>query len=98
MDEAVDVVLGYGLGDALGAPDVHVVKREVPRRSSAPDFPQFPQANSLRWVVPSDKVVDDVRMPDALLDGLGVPQIKFLSQFLAVCRRIAKNIRQDGVQ
>lgn len=83
MDEPVDIVLGDGLGDALGALDMHIGEGEVPGRSARP-YLYPPPCNSLGRIVPANQVVHDIRMPDALLDRLGVAQVVFLEPF-SIC-------------
>jgi hypothetical protein len=47
---------------------------------SAPPLRSHPQhISSLGRVVPADQIVDDVGMPDALLNGLGVVEVVFLA-------------------
>jgi hypothetical protein len=79
VDEAVNVVFGNRLGNPLAALDVHVGEREVP----GPVSPAFPlvltRSGSLGGIVAADKVIDDIGMPDALLDRLGVAQVVFLA-------------------
>jgi hypothetical protein len=59
---------------------VDVGEGEVPRCvSPAPVIPSTTPLNSLGRVVPADQIVDDVGMPDALLNGLGVVEVVFLA-------------------
>lgn len=82
VDVPVDIILGDRLGDPFGALDMDVLQGEVPGPVSSWPIPPSqarPRADSLGGVVPADQVVDDVRVPDALLDRLGVVQIVFLA-------------------
>lgn len=47
-------------------------------RQYIPSLRQYPHLYSLGRVLATDKVVNDVGVTDALLDGLGVAQVVFL--------------------
>lgn len=99
MDEAVDIVLGDSFGDALSTLDVDVLEREVPETqvntcpSPSPPllFPASP--NSLGRIIATDQVVDDIRVSDALLDGLGVAQVELLERWSCL---VAGSLRARG--
>lgn len=77
VNEPVDIVLGHSLGDSLGTVNVNVGVGKVPTAVNL-TFCLQSCMHSLRGVLASDKVVDNVGVTDALLDGLGVAQIVFL--------------------
>jgi hypothetical protein len=69
VDEAVNIILGNGLGNPLGTFNMYVFEREVPSSVSPAGLAQLADhLNSLRRIVSADQVVHDVRMPDALFD------------------------------
>ena len=61
VNETVDIILGDGRSNAVGALDVDILEVKV-----------------LGRIIPTNQVVDNVRMAHGLLDGLGVPEIVFL--------------------
>lgn len=84
MDETVHVVLGNSFGDALSTVHVHINVGEVPGFHPSVfmrigDHIQ-PNAlhNSLGRVLATNEVVHNIRVTDALLDGLRVAEIVFL--------------------
>jgi hypothetical protein len=59
---------------------VHIREGEVPSSVNPRVHASCPSLlNSLGGVVSADQVVDDVRVPDALLDRLGVVKVVFLA-------------------
>ena len=79
MNIPVDIILGNGLNDPLGALDVHIREGVVPNPVSRWPSAHAPTPDSLGGIVAADQVVDNVRVPDALLDRLGVVQVVFLA-------------------
>lgn len=80
MDEPVNVILGDSLSNPHGTLDMHVLQGEVPRPVSyRPKGSNLPGLGSLGRVVAANQVVDDVRVPDALLNRLGVVEVVFLA-------------------
>lgn len=78
MDEAVDVVLGNSIGNALNTVNVDILVREVPRIINNHTSMHSTHFYSLGRILTTDKVVNDIGVTNALLDGLGVAQIVFL--------------------
>lgn len=80
MDETVDVVFGSRLCNAFRTVNVNVGVGEVPARllteCSRNKFPL--DCHSLSRVLTANKVVNNIGVTNALLNGLGVPQVIFL--------------------
>lgn len=80
MDESVDIVLGDGLGDALGTVNVDVGVGEISMLVNGQSTVVQYHSHSLSGVLATDKVVDDIGVTDALFNRLGVAQVVFLLQ------------------
>jgi hypothetical protein len=78
VDEAVDVVLGNSIGNTFDTVDVDVLVGEVPGVVRNHIFMRITHGNSLGGILATDKVVDDIGVTNALLDGLSVAQVVFL--------------------
>lgn len=78
MDEAVDIVLGNSIGNTLDTVDVNVLVGEVPGIVRNHLFMYITHYNSLGGILATDKVVDNIGVTNALLNGLGVAQVVFL--------------------
>lgn len=87
MDEAVHVVLGDSLGDALSTVNVHVGIGEVPRLPGQLLFqlPIHGKLHALGRVLATSQVVDDIGVTDTLLDRLGVAEVVFLWTSQTTC-------------
>lgn len=77
VDEAVDVVLGNSIGNTFDTVDVDVLVGEVPGVVRNHIFMRITHCNSLGGILATDKVVDDIGVTNALLDGLSVAQVVF---------------------
>lgn len=77
MDEAINVVFGNGFSYTLGTFNMDILKIKVPMANQLGSH-QVGRNALLCWIVSSDKVVDDVRMPHALFDGGSIPKVPFL--------------------
>lgn len=89
MNETVNVVLGNSVGDALDTIDVDILVGEVPGRVSGYPASRSTKPSSLGGVLTADKVVDNIGVTHALLNGLGVAQVVFLD-------RIRRSLPQDS--
>lgn len=78
MDEAVDIVLGNSIGNTFDTIDVDVLVGEVPGVVRNHLFRYTTHYNSLGGILATDKVVDNIGVTNALLNGLGVAQVVFL--------------------
>jgi hypothetical protein len=78
VDEAVDIVLGNSIGDTLDTVDVDILVGEVPGIVRNHLFMYITRYNSLGGILTTDKVVDNIGVTNALLNGLGVAQVVFL--------------------
>jgi hypothetical protein len=78
VDEAVDIVLGNSIGNTLDTVDVDILVGEVPGVVRNHIFIYITHCNSLGGILATDKVVDNIGVTNALLDGLGVAQVVFL--------------------
>lgn len=82
MNEAVNIVFGNGFGYPFCAFDMDVFKIEIPRTYQYEAFCLF-DYSILGGVIPSNKVVDDIRMSNAFFEGRGISKIVFLQRVLA---------------
>lgn len=80
MDETVDVVFGSRLCNTFRTVNVNIGVREVPARLLTECSPNQSSLHcySLSRVLTANKVVDNIGVTNALLNGLGVPQVIFL--------------------
>lgn len=80
MDETVDVVFGSRLCNTFRTVNVNIGVREVPARLLTECSPNQSSLHcySLSRVLTANKVVNNVGVTNALLNGLGVPQVIFL--------------------
>jgi hypothetical protein len=87
VDEAVHVVLGDSLGDALSTVNVHVGVGEVPRLpvNCLLQLPVYCKLHALGRVLATSQVVDDIGVTDTLLDRLGVAEVVFLWTSQTTC-------------
>ena len=73
MDEPINIVLSHGLSDTLCAFNMNILEREVPDKLLVPTAMLNTEYLSvLCRVITANKVVDDVRMSDCLLNRLRV--------------------------
>jgi hypothetical protein len=79
VNEAVDIVLGDSIGNTFDTIDVDVLVGEVPGVVRDHLFMCITHCNSLGGILATDKVVDNIGVTNALLDGLSVAQVVFLS-------------------
>ena len=77
MDETVDVVFGSRLCNAFRTVNVNIGVREVPARLLT-ECSSSLHCYSLSRVLTANKVVNNIGVTNALLNGLGVPQVIFL--------------------
>lgn len=78
VDEAVDIVLGNSVGNTFDTVDVDILVGEVPAIVRNHVFMYITHFNSLGGILATDKVVDNIGVTNALLNGLGVAQVVFL--------------------
>ena len=64
MDEAIDIVLRHSLCNTLGSFYVYVLKIKIPAMFEH-ELQATPEEVILGRIVPSDKIVNDIRMSDA---------------------------------
>lgn len=79
MNIAINVVLGHGFGNALGSFNVDVLEGEVPNQCQKATLGSA-ATGSLGGIIPSDQVVHNVGVTDALLDGCGIAEVVFLAR------------------
>lgn len=93
VDEAVDIVLGNSIGNTLDTVDVDILVGEVPNIVRNHLFIYTTHFNSLGGILATDKVVDNIGVTNALLNGLGVAQVVFLYWSQAPPPQFQQNMR-----
>jgi len=78
VDEFRNSALLCDMGDRFGTSDMDGVEIEVPEGPRSADVTQGVQTQVLGLVVPSDKVIHNIRVSQALCGLLFVPHVPFL--------------------
>lgn len=92
MNEAVNIIFGNSFGYPFCAFDMDVFKIEIPKNYQYGPL-QLSKYATLGRVVPSNKIVNDVRMSNAFFDGRCISKIVFLEKCSAA--RDRKMIPED---
>lgn len=79
MDESIHVVFGNSIGNSLRSFNMYIFEIEVPDTNECFSLDDL-LWNILSGIVASNKIVDNIRVPDTLLQRLCVSQIVFLPE------------------